>query len=337
MLRHKLVRGEQIDGAASAASAEQTFGQFVPTWFDEYVVPNNKPSEQQSKRYILSGSLVPFFGKLPIRQITTRHIEQYKGHVLKTGVSRKTLKNRLLVLRKCLATAHEWLGLAGTPPKIVWPKCEPSETVYLSPEECDVLLSNADGILGEMILTALRTGMRLGELKGLQWSSIDWLNRSITVQYSRNDHTKDLESPKSNRIRHIPMDADVHATLFSRMKATGYVFLDADGQPFNSGRLACLLADAREKAGLRHFSWHTLRHTFASHLAMKGVPMTAVQMLMGHSTITTTMRYAHLAPSTLRSAIELLNPRTALTADLGQPVGNAWLEIQRSEAARKRS
>jgi len=79
----------------------------------------------------------------------------------------------------------------------------------------------------------------------------------------------------------------------------------------------------------------TLRHTFASQLVARGVPMTAVQMLMGHSTITTTMRYSHLAPTTLRSAIDMLNPKTALNADFGQPVGNAWWEAQKKELSQK--
>ena len=55
---------------------------------------------------------------------------------------------------------------------------------YLSPDECELLLAHADGVIREMLLTALRTGMRQGELKGLQWSSIDWQNRSITVRDS---------------------------------------------------------------------------------------------------------------------------------------------------------
>ncbi len=95
------------------------------------------------------------------------------------------------------------------------------------------------------------------------------------------------------------------------------------------------LTKACKEAGLRKIGWHTLRHTFASHLAMKGVPMTAVQQLMGHSNITTTMRYSHLAPSTLRAAIDMLNPKQALNVDFGQPVVNQWVETQREEVVAK--
>jgi site-specific recombinase XerD len=100
------------------------------------------------------------------------------------------------------------------------------------------------------------------------------------------------------------MTIDLYATLSTRRQSAGYVFLDADGQPFDEKRLARRLAEARKKAGLRHFGWHTLRHTFASHLAMSGASLAAIQQLMGHSMITTTMRYAHLAPSTLRANTE---------------------------------
>jgi integrase len=325
-LRQKLARGEPLNKLPDAEQ-QQTFEKFAWQWFDEYVVPNNKYSEQRNKRYILSASLIPFFSKLPVGQITTHHIEQYKASLLKKGNKRKTVNNRLTVLSKCLTIAYEWLGLRGSPPKITWLKYPPAKTDHLSPDECGLLLSHANGVIYEMILTALRTGMRQGELKGLQWSSIDWQNRSITVRHSRCDYTHQLDSPKSNRERHIPMDVDLYAMLFKRKRDTGYVFLNEyeHNQPFNAKYLERRLDEICKRAGLRHIGWHTLRHTFASHLAIKGVPLNAVQSLMGHSTITTTMRYAHLAPSTLRAAIDMLNPKTMLNASFGQPADNEWI------------
>jgi integrase len=189
----------------------------------------------------------------------------------------------------------------------------------------------------EMILTALRTGMRQGEIKGLQWSSVDWLNRSIAVRHSRDDYLKVLVPPKSNRTRHIPLDVDVYTMLFRRKGETGYVFRTTDGQPFNNDRLNYAIGKLCNQAGLRRIGWHTLRHTFASHLAMRGVPLPAIKELMGHSAITTTMRYAHVAPSTLRSAIDMLNPKTMIDANFGQPVVNLWQDTQRRENTQKMS
>jgi site-specific recombinase XerD len=117
---------------------------------------------------------------------------------------------------------------------------------------------------------------------------------------------------------------------------TGYVFTNAKGQPFNHSWLSYHIEKVCKKAGLRRISWHVLRHTFASHLAMKGVPLNTVQALLGHSTITMTMRYAHVAPSTMRAAIELLSPRRLMTADCGHPVVNQWAEEQmRLEESKK--
>jgi integrase len=333
-LCQKLARGEMIDHIADAEK-EKSFEQFAKQWFAEYVIPNNKFSEQRTKKYLLNAFLIPFFGKMQIAQITTRHIERYKAHEINRGVNNKTLKNRLTVLSKCLVTAHEWLELEKQPPKIKWPKCSPSRTDYLSAEECELLLSCAQGVVYEMIFTALRTGMRQGELKGLQWSSIDWQSQSLAVRHSRCDYRKMLGSPKNNRERHIPLDIDVYEMLFKRKKGTGYVFEDVDGQPFENKRLNRRLTATCKKASIRRITWHILRHTFASHLAMRGVPLTTVQTLLGHSNITTTMRYAHVAPSTLRAAIDMLNPKGLVDADFGQPVGNQWIELQRREAREK--
>jgi integrase len=142
----------------------------------------------------------------------------------------------------------------------------------LSPAECEQLLSIADGTAYEMILITLRTGMRQGEVKGLQWTAIDWENRMLTVRHSYCDVRKTLDTPKSNRERHIPLDIDVYEMLYRRKKNAGYVFLDRN-EPFNSQRLNRRLGKACEKVGLRTITWHVLRHTFASHLASKGAPL----------------------------------------------------------------
>ena len=333
MLRQKAARGELIDRMANPADQKQTFEQFAWKWFNEYVVPNNKYSEQLMKKHTLKGILIPYFGKTPVGQITAHHIEQYKAQRVKDGLANKTIKNHLLVLNKCLTTAYEWLKFDSKPPKILWPKCPPPETDYLSPEECELLLAHADGLIGEMILVALRTGMRQGEIKGLQWSSIDWQNMNVTVRHSRCDRARDIVSPKNNRIRHIPLDIDVCEMLHKRKRNTGYVFTDAKEKPFDHKRLTYRLEKVCKRAGLRRITWHVLRHTFASHLAMKGVPLHTVQALMGHSTIIMTMRYAHVAPQALRAAINVLNPRRLVDAEFGQPVGNPWAEAHKEEIA----
>jgi integrase len=332
-LRQKLGRGEPIE--SETVGQDLTFEQFAWTWFNDYVLSNNKPSEQVGKRCILSASLIPFFGCMPIGQIRPHDIERYKAQQLKQGLSNKTIRNRLTVLNKCMVTAYEWLEVGGMPPRVKWPRCAVPEIDYLSPDECELLLSHANGVMYEMVLIALRSGMRQGEIRGLQWSSVDWLNRSVTVRHSLDNHSKALLSPKNSRIRHIPMDTDVYETLYRRKRETGYVFLAGDGRPFSNYRVNYAITKLCKEARLRKIGWHTLRHTFASHLAMRGVPLPAIKELMGHSSITTTMRYAHVAPSTLRSAIEMLSPKGLVDENFGQPGVNRWLEAQRRELGQR--
>lgn len=325
-LRQRLARGEPINTAANQQNI--SFEQFAWKWFEEYVVPNNKFSEQRIKRYTLKSSLIPFFGRMPVREIKQFHMEQYKARRVKDGLANKSIKNHLTVLSRCLTSAYDWLELTSKPPKIPWPKCPPPQTDYLSPDECEMLLSHADGLVREMILMALRTGMRQGEIKGLQWSSIDWESRVVIVNHSYCDREKNIGAPKSNRIRSIPLDVDLYEALYRKRRATGYVFTNVRGEPSNHSWLTHHLEQACKKANMRRISWHVLRHTFASHLAMKGVPLNMVQALLGHSTIIMTMRYAHVAPSGLRAAIELLNPKRFVSSEFGQPVGNEWSAAQ---------
>jgi integrase len=328
VLRHRLACGVGIDDPEQKSEQKILFEEFALRWFEDYVVPNNKFSERRIKWYTLKSSLIPFFGKIPVDEIRTRHIEGYKAWKVKDGITNKSIKNHLSVLSKCLSSAYQWLEFPSKPPLMPWPKCAPVQTDYLSPDECEVLLSHAEGVIREIVLMALRTGMRQGELKGLQWSAIDWESRVVIVKNSYCDREKAIGPPKNNRIRSIPIDTDLYKILFRRRRSTGYVFVNVKGQPFNHSSLSYHLDRVCQKAGLRRITWHVFRHTFASHLAMKGVPLNTVQALLGHSTIVMTMRYAHVAPSTMRAAIEMLNPRRFVTAKSGQPAVNQWMDHQ---------
>ena len=90
-----------------------------------------------------------------------------------------------------------------------------------------------------------------------------------------------------------------------------------------------------------YFLWYSvglgMSAIYVGWLAAKGAPLAAIKDLMGHADIATTMRYVHLAPSTLRTAIEMLNPETFLKPELGQPVGNQWLRTQQQELVAKKA
>lgn len=263
--------------------------------------------------------------------ITKKDIELFKASEQKKGLSNKTINNKLTVLRKCLSTAYDWGAMKNAPPGIKQLKCIPPVTDFLTPGEADRLLTHAQGVVYEMILIALRTGMRRGEIRGLQWEAIDWDNRILTVRHSFCDYTQSLTSPKSNRERYVPLADDLYEVLRARRKATGYVFTNRRGRPFPQQSILRALQEVQVSAGLRKIGWHTLRHTFASHLATK-VSLRTVQELLGHSTITMTMRYSHVSASHLRAAIDLLSVPVPPVPKLGQPVGNHGADERKSLA-----
>lgn len=300
-LRQRLIRGESLEPKKIAK--RKRFHTFAWEWHELYVKNNNKHSEILGKQYILKSHLIPHFGNHYLDEITSIKIEEYKNIKDKTTLTRKTINNHISCLRKCLKSAHDW-ELLETVPKVKVFKTPPREFDFLTEEESIILLNHADGMWYEMILLALRTGMRLGELIALDWSAIDFNVNTLVVRRSMVRNI--IGSPKNNKERFIPLTSDVASILIKRKKESGYVFTYR-GTFLKKDYCRTTISKICEKAGLRRIGWHKLRHSFASHLVQRNAPLKAIQELMGHADIQTTMGYSHLAPSTLRSAIDLLD------------------------------
>ncbi|OGF60521.1 hypothetical protein A3C05_03420 [Candidatus Giovannonibacteria bacterium RIFCSPHIGHO2_02_FULL_45_40] len=324
-LRQKLARGEALrppKEEKTQQEREQKFKDFARKWFEVYVKPNNKHSEIKNKEYALRRRLVPFFGEIQIDKITTLHVNEYVAQRTKERTRNrkppcnKTINNELIILGTCLRTAQEWYDLPKIP-KLKKLKAPPSRFDFLSQEESAFLLQQLSGVWYDIVLAGLDTGLRRGELEGLQWSDINWHNKTLTVRHSWCETQKALTSPKSNRERHISLTNRVCEILARRRKESGFVFLNEQGKKIESKRINDRLSGACKKIGLRRITCHVLRHTFASHLAMAGVSMQKIQELLGHESIQTTMRYAHLAPSSSREAISVLEASRAALPNFG--------------------
>lgn len=120
------------------------------------------------------------------------------------------------------------------------------------------------------------------------------------------DHVLTIPRSKHGEIRHVTLNSAAQAVLeFLRTKAANneHVFVSMRSKaPLNGNRH--WFEDAVRTAGLRHFTWHCLRHTFGSRLAMRGVDLRRIMELMGHKTLSVTVRYTHLSQSDLRAAAE---------------------------------
>lgn len=298
-LRQKLVCGEAINHPKRALFAE-----FVKQWFDVYVMTNNKQSEQRAKRYILSRHLVPSFGKTLVSEIDVLSVERYKSRLLRDGLSPKTINNHLTVLRRSLQCAFDW-GEIDTVPRIQWLKRPPGRIDYLTDVECLRLISDDhEPQWSLMVRTALLTGMRVGELLALDWGDIDMSQRTLTVR--RSAFRGVATSPKSNRTRRIPITDDLAVALSPHRKKRGWLFGHDDLRMRSYDAADRALTRICKRAGVRDIGWHILRHTFATQLVERGAAMREIQELLGHTTITMTEKYAHVAPSSLRRAVDLL-------------------------------
>lgn len=164
-----------------------------------------------------------------------------------------------------------------------------------------------------MIAFALRTGLRIGELMALQWSDLDLVAGRVLVQRAISCGV--LGTTKNGKEREVALSQQTAAMIRRARHLKGkWVFCSPDGQRLVRSQTKHPLYRAWRRAGLatpekKKIGWHVLRHTFASHLVMRGVPLKTVQELLGHSTIEMTMRYAHLSPEVKRDAVERLDSR----------------------------
>lgn len=282
------------------------FRDFAKQFLDTYAETNNKPSEVHSKRTILRVHLVPFFGGMRLDEIEVEHIETYKAKKLKARKAAKTVNNHLTVLHRLFAVACEWKKIAYAP-AIKWLKAPEPEFDFLTFAEADALIANASTSARPLIVTAVRTGLRLGELLALRWTDVDLDAGRLVVRRSVTRGV--VGTPKSGRKREVALSQQALLTLREHREGAegALVFPGEKGSMLDKGKTKWRLWTSCKRAGIRRVGWHVLRHTFASHLAMRGAPLKAVQELLGHATIEMTMRYAHLSPDARREVVRLLD------------------------------
>jgi integrase len=299
--------------------APETLASFAERWINTYSATNNKPSEVESKRSIVRTHLVPAFGEQPLEAITVRGLEEFKAAKLGQGLSPKTVNNVLTVLRKMLATAQEWGELAAVP-RVRWLKAPKPEPRFLSFDEAAALIAHAAPEWRCLLLVAVRTGLRLGELRALRWVDVDLARARLVVRRAASRAI--VGTPKSGKPREVDLCDEARDALKAhRHLRSELVFCAEAGRMLSREELKWPLWSACRRAGLERIGWHVLRHTFASHLVQRGAPMRAVQELLGHGDLKMTLRYAHLSPESRRDAVRLLDLPRYPDATLGATSG----------------
>jgi integrase len=182
-------------------------------------------------------------------------------------------------------------------------------------DQYERLVEVADAIDRETRLVVLlggEAGLRCGEMIALEWIDVDLAKRQLCVQ--RSDWNGQVTTPKGGRLRYVPLTTRLTSTLREhRHLRSARVLCQSDGTAFTRQQVQYRIKRAARRANVRE-GVHLLRHTFCSHLAMRGAPARAVQELAGHSELGMTQRYMHLSPTAIESAIELLERRGNIVA-----------------------
>jgi integrase len=260
-----------------------------------------KPSTLRDYRSTISGHLLPAFGSLAVEDITPAVIERWRAG-LPASLSART-KNKLLVqLHGIFRRAQKTYGLPRNPVSEVErhrQRANGDIDVFSVDEVLALVRAAASEQDAAVFLTAAFTGLRRGELLALRWRDVDFAGATIRVRASYAGGT--LTSPKSGRVRSVPMAPDVAAALArlgQRERFTGdddLVFAGEVGGYLDGSALRRRYDRALAAAGLRRMRFHDLRHTFGTRMIARA-DIRRVQEWMGHADIQTTMKYLHYAP-----------------------------------------
>jgi integrase len=280
---------------------------------DRYLAAKSRKRSISEDRRIL-GHLSTYFGKdMPLAEITASRISAYKGHRLSTvrkigdgdtaverQLSAATVNRALALLRHLLRLAHEDWEVLDSVPRVRMEREAEGRLRWLTPEDATRLLAacaeSRNDDLTDLVEFALFTGMRRGEVLDLTWEGVDRA-RGVVL----------LDVTKSGKRREVPLNSRADAVLARRgSKSSGLVFGTRKWDHF---RTAWEGAVARAKLVDFH---HDLRHTFASWAVQRGASLQEVKDLLGHHSLAMSLRYGHLAPEHLRSAVARLD--TALPA-----------------------
>jgi integrase len=309
-LRINGVRQRVSTGTANTRLAETIHGKNLTDiqegrWFENQKAKTITFSEmtdkytqnyQRSRDKTSLKRLLPVFGQMTLAEITTEMVSDYRHERLKT-VKPATVYQELSLMRRMFNVARrEWK----------WTKENPIADLSFSvgnknardrwltlEEEKELIIKATNPVwLRPLLITALHTGMRRGEILNLKRQDVDFSRKILTVHKSKNGEK-----------RAIPLSQTLYSTLkdIKVMNISGRLF------PVSVRSLRAAFDMTLEKTGVKDFHFHDLRHTFATRLVQKGVDLYKVKELLGHKSISVTMRYAHHYPESLRSSVEVLD------------------------------
>jgi len=249
--------------------------------------------------------LAPIFDKRRMDQISTFDLERLKSDLLKAGKAPATVRQILSLFRQIWNKAAAWALWKGQNPiyGVKLPVPHNQRERFLSYQEADQLLKELVKVsvaVADMALLSLHTGLRFSEIANLKGHDLDFDNDLISITDPKNKTARKaymtgaVKEMLLRRVPEVPADLvfkdRVHGGRINIISQTYRKTVEALG--FNND-----VTDSRQRV-----TFHTLRHTFASWLAIQGTPILTISRLLGHKTLAVTQRYSHLSPDHKREA-----------------------------------
>jgi integrase len=306
--QHDAVRQRLIE-VPKTVTVVPTISEFK-TEFEAYGKANRqKASTQYAREQILKKHLVPLLGSKRLNEITELDVQDIKAHL--KDRQPKTVNNVLATLSKMLRVAKRLRLITALPVETFeLLKVRSKPPVFYDFDEYARLVAAAGAVSDRvlaMVLLAGDAGLRPGEIVALQQTDVNHVSRRLHVE--RQSWRGVVDTPKTNAgIRFIPMTRRLAAALGSiRHLGSDDLLVKDDGRTVTAKVLRIWMKGAQRRAQLKVTgNLYTLRHTFCSHVAMRGQPPKVLAELMGHEDIAVTNRYMHLTPGAKEEAIRAL-------------------------------
>lgn len=293
-----------------------TFFEIHQLWVDRKIRPHRSLKTLGDYISVSKNHLLPLFGAVPIRSISRSHGDDLVIHIKNKGLAPKSGNKAIALLRQIMIYAESENYIAKSPFKnLPMLKENPGRIDFLTTNEIlQVCRNNASEPIYPILIIALNTGMRIGEITGLCWDRVNFSNEIIEV--SRTLTRSGLkDTTKTNLIRYIPMNEEVKNVLwlqFKTQQSPKFVFVNAQSNPYNPDHFSKRYFEkALLNAGVRKINFHILRHTYASQFMMNGGNIFDLQKILGHTKVDMTMKYAHLSPHHLRQVVDTVRYSSA--------------------------
>jgi site-specific recombinase XerD len=306
-IRTEIVEGKYYE---RLIGQRKTFKDMMDRFMKDYA-PTVSTNTQEGYKYYLK-NLNRFFGNPGLMTITPKIVTKYKLYRRDNGASPSTVNRELYMLSKAFNLAvKEWEWLKDNPVSRVQKEREHNEVDrWLTEDEERRLLGNSPDWLREIIVFALNTGLRQDELLSLEWCRVNLQRKTIIIQKTKN-----------NRPNTLPLNSIALNVLLKKHECkvrslkNDLVFSSQAGTKIGKRNLIRAFAQALEKAEIKDFTFHCLRHTFATRLAQNGVDIYKIAKLLNHKDLKNTQRYSHHCPESLMVGVQILekfdyNPTT---------------------------